>query len=84
MLTHSCSVIKARSDSTVKRTHTHRKTMSSYDPTPASFENVPTAQLDEQIRMRSQQGMYTLSRMERFRLHDSLVLSKFLDSLRAS
>ncbi|KAF2444230.1 hypothetical protein P171DRAFT_28826 [Karstenula rhodostoma CBS 690.94] len=47
-------MIKARSDSTVKRTRTHRKTMSE-NPTPASFENMPMAQLDEQIRMRSQQ-----------------------------
>jgi hypothetical protein len=79
--------MRARRDSTVKRTRTHRKT-TSYDRVPGSLENVPTAQLDEQIRMRSQQGMYTLSGMEHMlrasvlRLHDGQALFSFGDLYR--
>ncbi|KAL5431954.1 hypothetical protein PMIN07_008813 [Paraphaeosphaeria minitans] len=46
-------VIKARRDSTVRRTNLHKKTIS-VGPTPACLEDAPAAQLDEQIRMRSQ------------------------------
>ncbi|OAF99555.1 uncharacterized protein CC84DRAFT_365135 [Paraphaeosphaeria sporulosa] len=49
-------VIKARRDSTVRRMIAHKKTASE-DSALVSLENTPTAQLDDQIRIRSQQGL---------------------------
>ncbi|KAF1970409.1 hypothetical protein BU23DRAFT_212293 [Bimuria novae-zelandiae CBS 107.79] len=47
-------LVKARQSTIVKRGPTHRKTVS-YGNAPNNFANLPTEDLDEQIRLRSQQ-----------------------------
>lgn len=49
-------LLKARQGSVVKRKRTHKKTVS-HDNAPTPAELVPLDELDEEIRMRSENGM---------------------------